>query len=88
MLESRRIQLDIQKERPGTGYVTQKVPEHRIPNPKPPVTVMVGRGMPGYRGPRTAYKGPGNGIRAYLPGVEVNRDQIGGSSRVRPAHCT
>ena len=25
---------------------------------------------------------------AYLPGVEVNRDHQGGSSRVRPFHCT
>ena len=25
---------------------------------------------------------------AYLPGVEVNRDHEGGSSRVRPFHCT
>ncbi len=25
---------------------------------------------------------------AYLPGVEVNHDQEGGSSRVRPCHCT
>ena len=27
-------------------------------------------------------------MKAYLPGVEVNRDQEGGSSRVRPFHCT
>jgi hypothetical protein len=27
-------------------------------------------------------------IEAYLPGVEVNRDHEGGSSRVRPGHCT
>jgi hypothetical protein len=26
--------------------------------------------------------------KAYLPGVEVNHDQEGGSSRVRPGHCT
>ena len=26
--------------------------------------------------------------KAYLPGVEVNRDHEGGSSRVRPDHCT
>ena len=25
---------------------------------------------------------------AYLPGMEVNRDHQGGSSRVRPFHCT
>ena len=25
---------------------------------------------------------------AYLPGTEVNHDQEGGSSRVRPGHCT
>ena len=25
---------------------------------------------------------------AYLPGVEVNRDHEGGSSRARPFHCT
>jgi len=25
---------------------------------------------------------------AYLPGVEVNRDHEGGSSRVTPLHCT
>ena len=25
---------------------------------------------------------------AYLPGVEVNRDHEGGSSRARPLHCT
>ena len=25
---------------------------------------------------------------SYLPGVEVNRDHEGGSSRVRPFHCT
>ena len=27
-------------------------------------------------------------VSAYLPGVEVNHDQEGGSSRVRPFHCT
>ena len=27
-------------------------------------------------------------LQAYLPGVELNRDQEGGSSRVRPGHCT
>ena len=26
--------------------------------------------------------------QAYLPGVEVNHDHEGGSSRVRPIHCT
>jgi len=26
--------------------------------------------------------------KAYLPGVEVNHDQEGGSSRARPGHCT
>ncbi len=26
--------------------------------------------------------------QAYLPGVEVNHDQEGGSSRWRPFHCT
>lgn len=26
--------------------------------------------------------------QAYLPGVEVNHDHEGGSSRVRPFHCT
>jgi len=25
---------------------------------------------------------------SYLPGVEVNRDHEGGSSRARPFHCT
>ena len=25
---------------------------------------------------------------SYLPGTEVNRDHEGGSSRVRPFHCT
>ncbi len=29
-----------------------------------------------------------NRTKAYLPGVEVNHDQEGGSSRVRPVHCT
>jgi len=28
------------------------------------------------------------GYQAYLPGLEVNHDQEGGSSRVRPVHCT
>ena len=26
--------------------------------------------------------------KAYLPGVEVNRDHEGGSSRARPLYCT
>lgn len=26
--------------------------------------------------------------QSYLPGVEVNRDHVGGSSRSRPFHCT
>ena len=26
--------------------------------------------------------------KTYLPGVEVNHDHEGGSSRVRPFHCT
>ena len=30
----------------------------------------------------------GSADEAYLPGVEVNRDHEGGSSRVRPLHCT
>ena len=29
-----------------------------------------------------------NNHSAYLPGTEVNRDHEGGSSRVRPFHCT
>ncbi|KAL4108170.1 hypothetical protein QTP88_018412 [Uroleucon formosanum] len=35
-----------------------------------------------------AYKLCRHSEPAYLPGVEVNRDQSGGSSRVRPGHCT
>ena len=27
-------------------------------------------------------------LTSYLPGVEVNRDHEGGSSRARPFHCT
>ena len=27
-------------------------------------------------------------VTSYLPGVEVNRDHEGGSSRARPFHCT
>ena len=31
---------------------------------------------------------PGPHYSSYLPGTEVNRDHEGGSSRVRPFHCT
>jgi len=27
-------------------------------------------------------------VKVYLPGIEVNRDQEGGSSRARHVHCT
>jgi len=38
--------------------------------------------------PRTTYNYTRIYQRAYLPGVEVNRDQLGGSSRARLVHCT
>jgi len=62
-----------------------------------PVTITVGRlkwspGFYGYvpfwGGWCTVYKGCGIEHLAYLPGVEVNRDHRGGSSRARPIHCT
>jgi len=37
---------------------------------------------------RTRYNHSRTDVRAYLPGVEVNRDHFGGSSRARLVHCT
>jgi len=75
-------------KRSGVDRVPRTDPKRRTPHPRPVVTGPDERGVTASRGPHTEYSGPGNWDRAYLPGVEVNRDQIGGSSRVRPAHCT